>query len=249
MINKITLVFLFLGSVLHAQNILDEYPKGQTFYKGGEVTFYKEVHDLLKEKKFSECAENEIYVARILVTDQGKVKVIKDSDVANIAKNKCAHQLSLEIIKGLHNWSPAEVKGFQFGAISEFVLYPKDVMSNYTEGYMASNYITAPRYPGGYKAFSKIFNSNFKSLFNDYVIKGDVNLEYYVDENGYLTNLRIYPAIHEITFNQNALRAFQRLKKQWQPALYNEKIPLKYKMLHGLNFSVSYTDEEGEARN
>jgi|GEM_PF-4802783 len=45
----------------------------------------------------------------------------------------------MAIIKNLKNWKSAETKGIKMGAITEFVLYPKDIMSSYKEQYNAYN--------------------------------------------------------------------------------------------------------------
>lgn len=239
-------IFMFLTTVFSSlfveAQILDEYPEKQDFYKGGMTAFYKEAHDYLINNKFKECDESQIYQPRILVTKDAVVKLITDNDTLNIAKNKCAHDLSIEIIKNLKNWKPAEVKGMKIGAISEFIFYPKDVMSNFKVNYNAVNFTRYAQYPdGGFRAFDRDFHDNFMALFGDYHINGSINLEFYISENGSIINPRIYPTIDDKNFNVAFLRTLSRLKKKWNPALYSN-IPIKQRMTFPLNFSTNFRE-------
>jgi len=219
--------------------VLDEYPKNQEFYEGGMVNFYKEAHDYLAAANFKKCSDQEIYQPRFVVTKDAAVKLVKDNDTANIAKNRCAYDLSLELLKNLKHWKPAEVKGGKFGALAEFILYPNDVMENYKEGYNANNYVFSAQYPKGYERFRKDFHDEFMSLFTDYHINGNVNLEFYINQKGEITNPRIYPEIYDPKFNIDFLRTLSRLKKVWKPALYSN-IPIKDKIVYPIIFSTNF---------
>ncbi|GAA4163681.1 hypothetical protein GCM10022217_33050 [Chryseobacterium ginsenosidimutans] len=225
-------------SFIKAQ-VLDEYPKNQEFYEGGLINFYKEAHDYLINNNLKECDAKEIYQPRFLVTKDALIKLVKDSDTANISKNKCAYNISLEIFKNLKNWKPAEVKGGKLGALAEVIIYPKDIMSNYKESYNANNFIKSAQYPKGYEYFTKDFHDEFMSLFSDYHINGSINLEFYVDKDGHALNPRIYPEIRDQKFNIDFFRTFSRLKKTWKPALYLN-IPIKEKIVYPMNFSTNF---------
>ena len=219
--------------------VLDEYPNDQYFYKGGEAQFYKEIYELLENEKSAECSSSEIYQPRILVTKEGTVKQVKDFDDNNIEKNKCAYDLSLLVLKKLKNWNPAVVKGQKLGAITEFVLYPKDVMSNYQENYEASKYVLYAQYPGGNKKFNQEFHDQFMSLFTDYQIRGTFNLEFYIDQNGSISQPRIFPEIDNQTFNKEFLRTLSRMKKKWSPSLYSN-VPIKQRISFPMNFTMEF---------
>ncbi len=242
MMKKLFYLLILGGTTCFGQEVLDEYPRDQFFYEGGVEEFYKEVHQYLVEGDFKECSQDQIYIPRILVTKEGKVKLVTDSDKTNIANNKCAYDLSLAVLKGLKKWKPAEVKGNVMGAITEFPFYPYDLMSNYKEGYSPYYYITPPKFPGGREAFKKAFDGNFRALFQDYHIQGMFNLEYYVNLDGTLSNPRVYPTVWDKQFNIDFLRAFGRLKKKWEPALYKGKLPIKYRMVHSIDFSVKFIE-------
>lgn len=236
---KNTYFILLLFSNSFYSQVLDEYPKGQTFYKDGIVNFYKETHEFLIKSNAKECDPKEIYVPRILVSAEGKVKVVQDSDTLNISKNKCAYDLSMSVLKSLKNWSPAEVKGRKFGAITDFVFYPKDLMSNYKENYKASDHISNAEYFEGKKKFDKDFHNNFMALFQDYHINGNVNIEFYISGTGEIINARIYPQIDDKDFNKDFFRALKRINKKWNPALYSG-LPIKQRFAFPVRFSTNF---------
>ncbi|MBV8325976.1 hypothetical protein [Chryseobacterium sp.] len=236
------IVLLFAGcTVLCNAQILDEYPKNQEFYEGGSVNFYKEAHEYLVSNNLKECDAGEIYQPRIIVTEEKGIKFIKDTDTANIAKNKCAYDLSRLLIQNLKNWKPAEVNKRKIGAVTEFIFYPKDIMSNYKPGYNASHFVKYAQYPEGVKKFKNLFHDNFMMIFQDYAVQGNINLEFYIDKNGQIANPRIYPEIDNRSFNIDFMRTLARMKKPWKPALYGE-IPIKERISFPLNFSVIYTE-------
>ncbi|WP_179470547.1 energy transducer TonB [Chryseobacterium sp. H1D6B] len=241
MIKKTALFVILIISGFNKAQVLDEYPKNQDFYEGGMVNFYKEAHDYLINNKFKECDAKEIYQPRILISKDAIVKLVKDNDTANIARNKCAHDLSLEVIKNLKNWKTAEVKGMKIGGITEFIFYPKDIMSSYKENYNAEQLVVYAQYPNGNKAFDKEFHDNFMALFADYGINGTVNLEFYINEKGNIVNPRIYPSIFDRTFNVDFMRTLSRLKKTWKPSLYSN-IPIKQRVAFPLNFQITYQE-------
>jgi len=236
---KIIFLFFAISSLQFQSQILDEYPSGQDFYKGGNISFYKDVHEYLISKNFKECGENEIFQPRIIVTKDAEVKMIKDNDTANISANKCAYDLSLNILKNLKNWQPAIVKNNKIGSITEFIIYPKDLMSRYKENYNADNFVLYAKYPKGKAAFDKEFHDNFMTLFADFAIQGNINLEFYVSKEGKITDSRIFPEISDRNFNISFLRTLSRMKKVWQPALY-KNIPIKQRISFPMNFSVTY---------
>ncbi|WP_407401342.1 energy transducer TonB [Chryseobacterium sp.] len=244
MINKIRFISVLFVSALFSNfnaQILDEYPTDQYFYEGGEVSLYKEIHQILVDEKVSNCDAKEIYQPRIIVTKEGSVKIVKDTDVDQIAKNKCAYDVSMLVLKNLNNWKPAEVYNNKYSAITEFIVYPKHLMNEYKEGYVASRYLIPAQYPKGFKAFDKDLHDNFMALFSDYHINGKFNLEFYISEEGKIINPRIFPSIFDPVFNNEFLRTLSRLKKVWKPAFYND-IPIKYRISNPMSFSITFEE-------
>ncbi|MBO9693182.1 hypothetical protein [Chryseobacterium sp.] len=239
---KKTFIIFFLACVsLHKAQILDEYPEKQAFYEGGMVNFYKDVHEFLINSKLKECDDKEIYQPRIIITERSEVKFIKDQDTANIARNKCAYDLSREVLRNLKKWKPAEAKGWKIGAITEFILYPKDLMSNYQPGYDANKFVTHTKYSEGSKAFHTLFHDNFMMIFEDYQLNGKVNLEFYISKNGHIINPRIYPEVYNQNFNNDFMRTLTRMKKTWIPAFYKD-IPIVERISFPVQFSITFTE-------
>lgn len=233
-------VFLFLlNTILFKAQLLDEYPKNQDFYEGGLVGFYQEAHDYLVKSNAKECNENEIYQPRIIVTKEKVIKLIQDSDPENISKNKCAYDLSMELIKNLEKWKPAEVKGNKLGAVTEFIIYPKDLISGYKIGYNPYKNVTPAQYPSGYTAFDSDFVDNFKFLFRKYDLNDDINLEFYISREGEIVNARIYPEVKNEAFNIDFKKALSGLKKKWKPAQYSD-IPIKQRVAFPGKFTAYF---------
>ena len=240
MIKSFFFLLLLLSFSANAQ-ILDEYPKNQSFYNGGLAALYKEANQILTDKKQKNCGPDEIYQPRILVTKDSVVKLFTDQDSVNINKNKCAYDVSMLLLKNLHHWKPAEVNGQKFGAITEFIVYPADLMSNYQEDYDVDNFRSDANYPGGSSAFKKDFDQNFKSLFVDYQINGIFNLEFYVSKEGKIENVRIFPLLDNKNFNSDFVRALARIKKKWKPSQY-KNIPIKQRISFPIDFRVNFRE-------
>jgi len=242
---KIYLSLFILCAIQFKAQVLDEYPKNQDFYEGGIVNFYKEANEYFIKTNAKECDNHEIYQPRIIVTKDKTVKLIQDADRENIIKNKCAYDLSIELIKNLKNWKPAVVKGMTLGAITEFIIYPKDILSNYKTGYNSEKFVVEAQYPKGYEAFKKEFDANFKTLFVDYHINGEINLEFYINKDGNIINARIYPSVDNADFNKDLMRTLGRLKNNWNPAMYSN-IPIKQRIAFPIRFSVNFTERQTE---
>ncbi|UKB83784.1 energy transducer TonB [Chryseobacterium sp. MEBOG06] len=239
---KILFILCLAFASQNKAQVLDEYPRNQDFYEGGLVNFYKEAHEYIVNNKLKECDENEIYQPRILVTKEAGVKLVKDFDTINIAKNKCAYNLSREVIKNLIHWKAAEVKGGKIGAVAEFIIYPKDLMSNYRSGYNANAFVRPAEYAGGKKEFNKDFHDNFMVLFEDYHINGKINLEFYINKEGHIVNPRFYPEVNNRSFNMDFLRTLARMKKVWKPALY-ASLPIKQRIAIPIDFSITFRED------
>lgn len=236
------LFFLFLVSMGNAQ-VLNQYPENQNFYKGGLEKFYNDIHNVILEKKLAPCQnENEIYYARILITKENQVKFIKDDDSVSISKNKCAYDLTLNVLKELKGFTAPEVKGYKIAAITEFILFPKDLFERYQEDYNPNKYLVEPVYTKGKERFKEDFHSNFMSLFSNYHINGDVTLDFMINEEGKIVNPNVSPRLESQTFAKEFLRALSRMDKKWKPALYRG-IPVKYMISIPMEFSTNFYEK------
>lgn len=103
------LFFQFYTMVSAQQMVIyDDYPKGQDYYKGGTKAFYKELRQVLLDRKVSPCeCVSESYTIPLLVKADGTVQYVKDDDEEGIAKNKCAYDMLRAALPYLENWQPA----------------------------------------------------------------------------------------------------------------------------------------------
>ncbi len=243
---KLLYIFLLIVlSVLYNAQIVEHYPAGNDFYIGGKKEFYKDIQEVLLKNNFKKCdSKTELYLQKILITAEGTVKYVKDFDSDNIAKNKCASDMSKEVLKYLHKWKPLEVNGKKYSALTEFYFYPNDFFESYKPGYMMEE-ITKVDFPyGGINGFRK-------RIFDDIIIPGLRDGEYSVDiffdiePNGEVSNIQ-----GQVTkgdeFQGNKLIeetifTIQKMKINWTPMKYKGvayktsiKLPLTIKLSTGL---------------
>lgn len=238
---NLIILFVCFTAIVHAQ-ILDKYPQGQTFYQGGIEKFYRDIHQVIIDKKLSPCEnKDEIYFAKILVTKDNKVKFIKDFDSVSIAKNKCAYNLTLDVLKEINGFNAPEVKGYKISAITNFILFPNDLFENYKENYNPNNHLQEPVYSKGKQKFETDFHDNFMSLFDDYHVNGDLILDFTINEEGNIVNPNISPKIDNTLFAREFVRTLSRLDKKWKPALYRG-IPVKFQFSIPMSFTVEFRE-------
>jgi hypothetical protein len=62
-----------------APAIYDKYPKGQSDYNGGNIQFYKELHQLIVDKKIQACeSKTELYSVKFVVYPDATIKFVKE---------------------------------------------------------------------------------------------------------------------------------------------------------------------------
>ena len=236
------LFFCFISAFCNAQ-ILDQFPKGQDFYEGGITKFYQDFHQIILDKNVQPCEnKKELYLVKLLLTKDAKIKFIKDFDSVNISKNKCAYDLSLNVLKSLKtNWKPAIVKNQKFDSVLEFFVLPNDLFQNYKENYDPNQFYIPATYIGGKKKYDRDFHDNFMVLFTDYHINGKFYLDFYVDVDGEIVSPSLQPDVRNPTFTNEVFRTLKRLNKKWNPAVFNG-IPVKSKISVPIGFSTGFTE-------
>ena len=61
--------------------IYENYPKGQSDYNGGNIQFYKELHQLILDKKIQPCEnKNELYNVKFVVYPDATIKFVKEEN-------------------------------------------------------------------------------------------------------------------------------------------------------------------------
>lgn len=243
---KKTILFWMLIGVFFNAQVLEKFPKNQSPYKGGIIELYKDIQNIIVKNNLLPCKNaKELYFVKLLLTDEGKVKFIKDFDTINIAKNKCAYDLSLEYLKDLKEtkkWKSAEVNGKKVSSIIDFYFFPDDFFKNYKENYNINEFYTHASYIKGEEKLKKDLQDNFMSLFYDYHVNGKFLLEFTINEDGRIITPEIKPDIQNETFMREFRRTLMRLDKKWNPALLHG-IPIKSKMTIPLNFSTEFYEK------
>ena len=83
-LSKLLLLLIIFSQSINAQ-VLERYPKGQDFYKGGTQKFYSDIHKILLEKNIQPCEnKNEVYDVKFVVYPDSTIKIVKDFDEENI---------------------------------------------------------------------------------------------------------------------------------------------------------------------
>ena len=238
---KIYFLFLFLPFVFNAQ-ILDHYPQQQSFYKGGTSQLYKDIHQIILDKKIEKCANpKELYLLKLLLTKEGEIKLVKDFDTVNVAANQCAFDLSKTFAINLQNknWIPAMVKNQKFSSIVELIIFPDDLFEKFRRGYQPYQFYSPATFKDGKEKGSEKFHNTFQSLFADYNLSGRFYLDFYIDKDGEIVSPSLQPEVTNQTFKNEVFRTLKRLNHQWNPATF-QGIPVKSKISVPLGFSTTY---------
>jgi len=232
-------ILLFCINQFSAQEtvIYDAYPYGQEAYLGGKKQLYKEIHQALIENKIEKCTDSsQSYKVKLIVKQDTSVLFVKNTDSVYINKNKCAYELSKNVLKYLKNWKAAEHKIGKLNAIYEFDFYPSDLFEDYEENYMGVHIDkNIPQFPGGVMEFRNRFQKNFNFPNQDF--KGLIKSEVYfmIDKEGFMTNLIVKSSPYNSSFEKSIITALQKLKKvKWivpnnyslREELYRVKFPI-----------------------
>ena len=213
------LVILFGPSVFSQTQILDVYPPNQYFYEGGEANFLKNLQQTTINNGDQPCANSEEhYLVKFIVFPDRTIKFVKDENLTNIQKNKCAFDFTKNVFKYLNGWTPVIVNGVGYPALAQYDINPSDILKYKINGDEAQNY-TSAEYRGGNTAFSigiqkllgPIFESNFSSL-NDQRIM----LRFKISKFGVIEDVEI-PHSMPFRLKDEILEAAQGLQK-WKPA-------------------------------
>ncbi len=234
------LFFQFYTMVSAQQMVIyDDYPKGQDYYKGGTKAFYKELRQVLLDRKVSPCeCVSESYTIPLLVKADGTVQYVKDDDEEGIAKNKCAYDMLRAALPYLENWQPAIHENKKLNAIKKIEFYPDDLFNHYSDAYFGpwSN-ITLPEYPGGIDKF----RSDFVHVFDTRAVRENVftyriEIMFDVNKEGKIENTQILSVDEDPGLMKAALKAISKLNKTWKPAIRSGKA-IKYRFRLPISFT------------
>ncbi len=225
---------LFLLPILFSAQILQEFPKSQVPYLGGYNAFYKDFHDVIIAKNLETCSQKgEFYQLKLLINKDNSVNFIKDYSEENIAKNKCAYDLSREVVQSLKNWNAAKVDGMPQSAVATFVVFPDDLFDAYQEGYMPN--ITGPIY-GNYKGNgAEEFRKGIVNIIDlrrfDWNDRFSVIVEFIITKDSKIENIKMIKSSSMDEFDKKIIYGVKSTAKRWKPATVNGKpVDFKYQL-------------------
>ncbi|WP_415324504.1 energy transducer TonB family protein [Chryseobacterium sp. MMS23-Vi53] len=228
---------IFISSAFNAQ-ILESYPNGTEFYKGGRVEFYRQFHDILLKQKLKPCDDkNEFYHLEVVVYPDATIKFVKQ-DSSKFSNSKCTYDLTRVVLKFMKDWSPAEVDGKKEAALVKIPMFADDLFEKYVDSYLPEMYSTVPEYEGGIQEFrKKVANSIDTGRFVAKTsVRFTVETTFAINAEGKMEDVKLSRETDNKEFNEMILTAIKSIKKKWKPATYHN-IPVKYHFRLPLTFN------------
>lgn len=243
MIKKILLLSV-MGCCLavSGQNIKEErfwYPPMQQAYEGGDTQFYKDFHQILLEKNLKPCENKaEFYQLKVRIDEDSTASVINDDSNLGIAENnKCAYELSIQVLKEMNKWKPLIINEKRRIAIKNFFIKPDALFENYKEGYVPEEKMAAMEgdLPGGINKFreevAKRINVDgfvWQKPFKIVVI-------FVVTREGKIGEVKLERSSGVPEFDDRIISGIKSIKRKWSPAKI-EGVPVDYRFKLPLNF-------------
>ncbi len=222
------LLFLLCGSSMFSQTIHEKYPDNQTDYIGGNVQFYKDVQQVLKDKNLEPCADKaENLHFRLVVYPDKSIKYVKSED-PTVETYKCTFELSKQVVKYLKGWNPAEVNGEKVAAATTFLIIPSELFGEIKEGYDPINDLEMAMYEGGIQKFrKKVFQGIDISGYN---FTGTFRMEatFYIERDGSMSNIELAQSSGLKVFDDMIITSLSKIKNKWKPGTIHG-IPVRYK--------------------
>lgn len=222
------LLFLLCGSSMFSQTIHEKYPDNQTDYIGGNVQFYKDFQQVLKDKNLEPCADKaENLHFRLVVYPDKSIKYVKSED-PTVETYKCTFELSKQVVKYLKGWNPAEVNGEKVAAATTFLIIPSELFGEIKEGYDPINDLEMAMYEGGIQKFrKKVFQGIDISGYN---FTGTFRMEatFYIERDGSMSNIELPQSSGLKVFDDMIITSLSKIKNKWKPGTIHG-IPVRYK--------------------
>ncbi|MEH7890170.1 energy transducer TonB [Elizabethkingia meningoseptica] len=236
---KKLLFFTLLRSLFFAQqktpDVYENYPKGQNDYNGGNVQFYKELHELIVDKKIQPCEnKDELYLAKFIVYPDATIKLVEEK----IEEDKCAYNLIKELAIYLKGWKPAEVEGKKVSAVTKILIFPDALFDKYSNGYDVLNYMSPPNYKGGINKFRVDFMSNVSSRISSVSGGGKVLVAFDVNEKGEIENIRLDEKSGNTSFDDMIINSIRMIRGKWSPGMVHG-VPVKNKFQFPVNLNIN----------
>lgn len=230
----IYLLFTLMCYCAFGQEFLP-YPKGQDFYKGGEIQFYKDVNRLLIEKGLKPCEDQtEYYHMQLLIYPDGIIKLGKSQYTLDGEKTKCSKDLIKKVLVDMEGWNPAIVGGNKVHSVKELPFIPIHFFENYREGY--SPIVESAEFEGGIDKFRRrvIQNVDVSRFMADDNFK--IVVSFVVDADGKITGVKADQETGNGEFDYMIITAISSVKKKWKPAKVNGS-PVRSKFILPMIFN------------
>ncbi len=221
-----------------AQETIPYYSKDEDFYKGGLENFYKEIHEVIVNKKLLQCENKRAFVyQKFLVTEIGEFKKVKDLLDGNINSDKCTEDLLNKILPELNNWIPAKKRSENIIAQSSFIFFPEDLFDNYKENYNPKKLYADSFFIGGVNAFrievaKKVDISGYNASGKVMVV-----ISFVVDIDGSVIDVKVEESSGLKEFDDEFVFAVKSVNRKWTPAKINGKpVKQRFKIPFTVNF-------------
>lgn len=236
---------IVLSWQISAQQIMDRYPKDQNSYEGGDVQFYKDFHQIVTDKSLKPCDnKKEFFTLKLVVYEDATVKYVKDeSNNELITKNKCAFDLSLEVLKHMDHWKPAVFDGIKKPAVTRFIIFPDALFAGYKEGYLPQNFIEETVFgkeeglPGGINNFRNEVVRHVDLRGFEWNQPFRLVVVFVVNKEGKIDQLALEESSGNAEFDERILEGIKSIRKKWSPARIHGE-PVDYRFRLPLSFSA-----------
>jgi len=233
-----TLLLLLLPVFCFSQDILENYPAGQTDYIGGNVQFYKDFQEILKAKNLKPCEnKTENLTFKLVVYPDKTVKYVKDEDPKSVTDNKCTFDLTREVLKYLKAWNPATVNEKPVAAVTSFLIIPNELFGELPANYDPIKDLKMATYEGGINAYrKKVFQSINLSRFT---FDGTFRLEvtFVVEKDGKISNIQLAQSSGLKEFDDMIINSIKSIRNKWTPGTIHN-IPIRSRFRLPLAFSM-----------
>ncbi|OPC62619.1 energy transducer TonB [Elizabethkingia miricola] len=233
-------VYLSFAQEKENKIITQGYPIDQQYYIGGEVQFYKELHQVLIDKKLKPCDnKNELYTAWIIINPDASIIIPKEQDVKDINEIRCTYNLVRDSFKYLNNWKPATVEGKSVTANTYIAIFPDALFDNYKEGYNLDDYISAPEYTDGMNVFRERFVK--VASFDRFRVKNikKIVIDFSVSDKGEIEEIQPDKSSGNRKFDEMLINSIKKIGGTWTPGTIHG-VPVNSRFRFPIN--LNYTD-------
>lgn len=220
------LLFLPLFSIAQ---VLERYPPGQEYYRGGWHSLNAEMKKIAKAQGLKPCAnEDERYVMSVLVHPDGKANFVKDFDSITIQRNKCAYDMSRKLFSQLKGWTAPKADGIPVKAITTVNVIPYDLFNEKPK--VLQNKIVQPQYYKGNDRFHYQVKKILESSISKNLDWRRVELVVMITAEGILESVEVRNIeISEIS-KKKLMSEVKAIKGSWKPATING-IPVSFRFI------------------